>query len=68
MVTIKCKPERLRDFVKYERSYNRNVIIYMEESKRYKVREIIDNETLEETTTVRETDSRWLVQAICSKI
>lgn len=59
---------RLRDFVKYELSYNRNVIIYMEESKRYQVREIIDNETLEGTTTVRETDSRWLVHSTTEEL
>lgn len=55
--------ERLFDFVRYETSYNRNLIIKSIEIEGGHIKKSIDELEYDDLTKVRETDPKWMVHS-----
>lgn len=65
---IDLKYERLSDFVVYEVGYNRNLIIKCIEADRKHIKKIIDEIQYNNSTSVRETDPKWMVHSTTKEL
>lgn len=65
---IDASCERLKDFVSYEVSNNRNVIISATRSKREDIKTIINSISFEEAAAIRTSDPRWLVHSTTKEL
>jgi len=62
------KYQRLVDFVNYETENKRDVIICVEENKRDNIKKVISDLSLENTTSIREKDPKWLVHSTTEEL